>query len=92
LGSLKARFRGKRMIGGVASESVEILMKAVQLVAEGHFHPVIDRCFDFSQMIAAHSHVDTGHKKGNVVVRVGRSAKPSHQSDKDLRVGEMEHV
>ena len=92
LGGVKARLRSKRMIGGVASESVEILKKVVQLSAESHFHPVIDRCFDFSQMIAAHAHVDTGHKKGNVVVTVGRSAKPSHQSNKNIHVVEMAHV
>lgn len=68
LGALKARLKGKRLIGGVASESVEVLRKVVQMAADGHFRPVIDRCFDFSQMIAAHVHVDTGHKKGNVVV------------------------
>jgi NADPH:quinone reductase-like Zn-dependent oxidoreductase len=92
LGGLKARLRGKRMIGGVASESAEILKKVVLLAAEDHFHPVIGRCFDFSQMVAAHAHVDTGHKKGNVVVTVGRSAKPSHHSNKNLHVGEMADV
>lgn len=67
-GGLKARRDGKRLIGGVASESPEILRKVVQMTADGHFRPVIDRCFDFSQMIVAHAHVDTGHKKGNIVV------------------------
>ncbi|NOX41316.1 MAG: NAD(P)-dependent alcohol dehydrogenase [Alphaproteobacteria bacterium] len=69
-GGLKARLDGKRLIGGVASESVEVLRKVVQMASDGHFHPVIDRCYDFSQMMAAHAHVDTGHKKGNVVVTV----------------------
>ena len=69
-GGLKARLRGKRMIGGVASEAVTVLRKVIKLAADGHFHPVIDRCYGFSQMIAAHAHVDTGHKKGNVVVKI----------------------
>ena len=73
LGGLKARLNGKRFVGGVASESVEILRKVVQLAADGHFCPVIDRCFDFSQIVAAHRHVDAGHKKGNVIVTVDRS-------------------
>ncbi|WP_373635036.1 NAD(P)-dependent alcohol dehydrogenase [Yoonia sp. SS1-5] len=67
-GGLKARLRGKRLIGGVATESREILQAVVDLTAAGAFHPVIDRCFAADQMIAAHAHVDTGHKKGNVVV------------------------
>ena len=69
-GGLKARLHGKRMIGGVASESRAILQAVVDLVGGGHIKPVIDRCYPFSQMRAAHSHVDTGRKKGNVVVRV----------------------
>jgi NADPH:quinone reductase-like Zn-dependent oxidoreductase len=76
LGGIKARLRGKRLVGGVASEAVAILQKVVQLTADGHFHPVIDRAFAFSQMAAAHTHVDTGHKKGNVVVRVATDLAP----------------
>ncbi|PUB13678.1 NAD(P)-dependent alcohol dehydrogenase [Yoonia sediminilitoris] len=70
-GAIKARLRGKQLIGGVASESGEILGKVVELAAQGHYKPVIDRCYDFSHMVDAHRHVDTGHKKGNVVVTVG---------------------
>ncbi len=85
LGALKARLKGKRLIGGVASESVEVLRKVVQMAADGHFRPVIDRCFDFSQMIAAHAHVDTGHKKGNVVVTL-------KSQNNDLSSAELTHV
>ena len=85
LGALKARLKGKRLIGGVASESVEVLRKVVQMAADGHFRPVIDRCFDFSQMIAAHAHVDTGHKKGNVVVTL-------NSQNNDQNSAEFTHV
>lgn len=67
-GGLKARCDGKRLIGGVASEAVSVLRQVVDLAALGDFRPVIDRTFDFSQMVTAHAHVDRGHKKGNVVV------------------------
>jgi NADPH:quinone reductase-like Zn-dependent oxidoreductase len=70
LGGVRARLGGKRMIGGVASEAIDILRRVVDLTAAGDFHPVIDRSFDFSQMVSAHTYVDTGHKKGNVVVTV----------------------
>jgi NADPH:quinone reductase-like Zn-dependent oxidoreductase len=92
LGWLKARLRGKRLIGGVASESVDILRKVVDLAAAGDFHPVIDRSFDFSQMIAAHTHVDTGHKKGNVVVTVNQISKSPRTADEELRLGAAAHV
>ncbi|WP_342070471.1 NAD(P)-dependent alcohol dehydrogenase [Yoonia algicola] len=67
-GALKARMKGKRMIGGVASESRDVLAAVVDLAERGVFAPVIDRCYPFDEMRAAHAHVDTGHKKGNVVV------------------------
>ena len=70
LGALKARLKGKKMVGGVASESPNILNAVVRLVAQGDFRPVIDRSYAFDDMQAAHAHVDTGHKKGNVVVDV----------------------
>lgn len=91
-GGLKARLRGKRFVGGVASESVDLLRKVVALTAEGHFHPVIDRCFDFSQMVAAHAHVDTGHKKGNVVVMVASDAKSRRNPDPGLHLKGIAHV
>lgn len=92
LGWLKARLRGKRLIGGVASESVNILRKVIDLAAAGDFHPVIDRSFDFSQMIAAHTHVDTGHKKGNVVVTIKSQSNAHFHDDEDLQMAETAHV
>lgn len=68
LGPLRACQSGKRLIGGVASEDVALMRNLIALVSEGQYRPVIDTCYDFDQMIDAHRHVDTGHKKGNVVV------------------------
>lgn len=92
LGWLKARLRGKRLIGGVASESVDILRKVIDLAVDGTFHPVIDRSYDFSQMIAAHAHVDTGHKKGNVVVTIKFQSKAHFHSNEDLQMAEATRV
>jgi NADPH:quinone reductase-like Zn-dependent oxidoreductase len=92
LGTDEARLSGKRFIGGVASEAVELLRKIVGLAEDGHFHPVIDRCYDFSQMIAAHAHVDTGRKKGNVVITIAQGAGSCLNAGKDLQLGQMAHV
>ncbi len=69
-GALKARMKGKRLIGGVAKESRALLQAVVDLAAAGHLTPVIDKVYPFEDMQAAHRHVDGGHKKGNVVVLV----------------------
>ena len=37
----------------------------------GRFLPVIYRCYPFAQMRTAHRHVNLGHKRGSVVVRLG---------------------
>jgi NADPH:quinone reductase-like Zn-dependent oxidoreductase len=60
----------KKIIGGVASWGVEDLRLLADLAARGQYRPVIDRCYRFEEMIEAHRHVDTGHKRGNVVVTV----------------------
>lgn len=59
---------GKRLIGGVARERAEDLRLLAKLAESGDFTPVIDRSYPFEKMAEAHAHVDTGHKKGNVVV------------------------
>ena len=69
-GSLKARLAGKTLIAGVAHESRAILQEVVTLAATGALVPVIDQEFPFDQMIAAHRYVDTGRKRGAVVVRL----------------------
>lgn len=67
-GSLKARMSGKTLIGGVASESPDVLRAVVAMAASGYLMPVIDRSYSFDQIPLAHAHVDTGRKTGNVVI------------------------
>lgn len=71
---LRARLSGKRAIVGVAQESVETMRKIAALAEAGSFRPVIDRVYPFDQMRAAHAHVDSRRKKGNVVVTVAAEA------------------
>lgn len=61
-------------VGGldVAKEAQSDMKKLAELFDIGNLKAVIDKTFPFSEMVEAHRYVDTGHKKGNVVVTVSK--------------------
>ncbi len=61
---------GRKVIGGTASEKPEYLDQLTGLLSEGKFKPVIDRVYPLSQIRDAHIYVDSGRKRGNVVIKV----------------------
>lgn len=61
---------GKKVKGGVAGESLEDLEFFKDLFEKGELKPVIDRCYPLKQAVDAFKYVETGHKKGNVVLMV----------------------
>lgn len=58
----------KRSIAGPAGGTMADLMALTQLAENGDFKPLIDQIFAFSAMREAHARVDTGRKRGAVVV------------------------
>ncbi len=70
LGSLRKGPEGRRMIAGPASERVEDVVELGRLAAAGIYRPHIDRVYLFADMPKAHAHVDSGRKRGSVVVAV----------------------
>lgn len=58
----------KKVIAGPASGSKEDLLFLAELAEKGEYKPVIDRRYLFKDMVEAHRYVDTGRKRGNIVV------------------------
>ena len=58
----------KKVIAGPAAARAGDLSFLAELARAGEFKPVIDRRYRFGQMAEAHRYVDTGRKRGNVVI------------------------
>lgn len=54
--------------GRMGREGMERL---TALAESGELRPVVDRSFDLDEIVEAHRYVDTGRKRGSVVLRVG---------------------
>lgn len=64
---------GKRSIAGVAALRIDDMLTLGRLAEIGAFRPVIDRSYPLEQACSAHAYVDTGRKRGNVVLTVGQA-------------------
>lgn len=61
---------GKKVIAGMAPDRREDLVFLNELLETGKVKPVIDRRYPLEQTAEAHRYVDTGRKRGSVVITI----------------------
>ena len=67
---LRSRRTGHVVTAGPVKPTPEDLAALVELAEAGSFRAVRDRTFDLADIAEAHRYVDTGRKRGNVVLRI----------------------
>lgn len=60
-------------VKSMTNEKTDYLEFLHGLVRQGRLHPVLDRIYSWREIVQAHEYVETGRKKGNVVIEIIKS-------------------
>ncbi len=68
---LKSAFGMHKIIGGTSLATNQSLDRLVTMAGSGTLTPVIETTFSLGEIMEAHTHIDTGHKRGNLIINFG---------------------
>jgi NADPH:quinone reductase-like Zn-dependent oxidoreductase len=75
LAALRSRlFGGRRVVCALAPGSLKDMLEVASLVEAGVLKPIVDRVFPMKQAAEAHRYVESGAKRGAVVIRLDPGA------------------
>lgn len=66
----QTRASGKLVTAAEVKYTAEGLAFLVQLAESGRLHAVIDRTYDLADIVKAHRYVETGRKRGSVILQI----------------------
>lgn len=61
---------GRRICAGMVKETPEAMARLVALHAAGAYRPLLGESFALAEIARAHAVADSGHKRGNLVIRM----------------------
>lgn len=67
-----SRFSKKKVVCAISGENLQDLLHIKDLIEDGTIKTVIDRCYPLEQTADAHRYIESGDKKGHVVVTVAQ--------------------